>query len=172
MLKSNKKTAGLENSVQWCIDNIKNIYTTGAILGDLGIRVVGQAETAEELPPAATYDGIYGDAYLIGTKTPYDYYIFTRPFTGEDEPQWFNIGKFPLAGPPGPNGVGLPGPTGSRGSRWFSGPIPDPASSTYEEGDLWLITNLPENNPGIGDLYQIKDGEWILITNIRGPVGR
>lgn len=70
----------------------------------LGIRVIGAIDA---LPiPAGTYE--YGDAYMVGTETPYDMYIYTRP-DGEvhTEGYWFPIGKFPMPGPQGPKGDGL-----------------------------------------------------------------
>ena len=70
----------------------------------LGIRVIGAIDA---LPiPAGNYE--YGDAYMVGTETPYDMYIYTRP-DGEvhTEGYWFPIGKFPAPGPQGPKGDGL-----------------------------------------------------------------
>ena len=70
----------------------------------LGIKVIGAIDA---LPiPAGTYE--YGDAYMVGTETPYDMYIYTRP-DGEvhTEGYWFPIGKFPMPGPQGPKGDGL-----------------------------------------------------------------
>lgn len=69
----------------------------------LGIRVIGAIDS---LPiPAGDYE--YGDAYMVGTETPYDMYIYTRP-DGEvhTEGYWFPIGKFPMPGPQGPKGDG------------------------------------------------------------------
>ena len=70
----------------------------------LGIRVIG---VIDALPiPEGTYE--YGDAYMVGTETPYDMYIYTRP-DGEvhTEGYWFPIGKFPMPGPKGDKGDGL-----------------------------------------------------------------
>ena len=70
----------------------------------LGIRVVGHIDA---LPiPAGEYE--YGDAYMVGTETPYDMYIYTRP-DGKvhTEGYWFPIGKFPVPGPQGPKGDGI-----------------------------------------------------------------
>nr|DAQ30637.1 MAG TPA: hypothetical protein [Bacteriophage sp.] len=70
----------------------------------LGIRVIGAIDA---LPiPAGDYE--YGDAYMVGTETPYDMYIYTRP-DGKvhTEGYWFPIGKFPAPGPQGPKGDGL-----------------------------------------------------------------
>ena len=70
----------------------------------LGIKVIGAIDA---LPiPAGTYE--YGDAYMVGTETPYDMYIYTRPDGNvHTEGYWFPIGKFPAPGPQGPKGDGL-----------------------------------------------------------------
>ena len=70
----------------------------------LGIKVIGAIDA---LPiPEGTYE--YGDAYMVGTETPYDMYIYTRPDGNvHTEGYWFPIGKFPMPGPQGPKGDGL-----------------------------------------------------------------
>ena len=82
MLEINEKRGlGLERTVQWCVDNIDTIYSTSEILSKFGIRVIDNLPNRSELLlryPTATYEGEYGNAVLIGTATPYDYYIWTR----------------------------------------------------------------------------------------------
>ena len=82
MLEINEKRGlGLERTVQWCVDNIDTIYSTSEILSKFGIRVIDNLPNRSELLlryPPATYEGEYGNAVLIGTATPYDYYIWTR----------------------------------------------------------------------------------------------
>ena len=70
----------------------------------LGIKVIGHIDA---LPiPEGTYE--YGDAYMVGTETPYDMYIYTRPDGNvHTEGYWFPIGKFPMPGPKGPKGDGV-----------------------------------------------------------------
>ena len=67
----------------------------------LGIKVIGHIDA---LPiPEGTYE--YGDAYMVGTKTPYDMYIYTRPDGNvHTEGYWFPVGKFPMPGPAGKDG--------------------------------------------------------------------
>lgn len=67
----------------------------------LGIKVIGHIDA---LPiPEGTYE--YGDAYMVGTETPYDMYIYTRPDGNvHTEGYWFPIGKFPMPGPAGKDG--------------------------------------------------------------------
>lgn len=70
----------------------------------LGIKVIGHIDA---LPiPEGTYE--YGDAYMVGTETPYDMYVYSRP-DGEvhTEGYWFPVGKFPMPGPQGPKGDGI-----------------------------------------------------------------
>lgn len=164
-----KQFGNLEETVQWTVDNIKNIYDTGVILSEFGIKVVGQVATLEELmekyPPEA-YTGEYGDAILLGTSAPYDYMVYTRPFEGEEHGQWFNIGQFPLPGPQGPVGpTGSPGEHGERGNYWYTG-VGRPGVSILapKEGDLYLETNT--NN-----VWKYQMGEWVTITTVKGDPG-
>lgn len=159
----------LEEQVQANKNIIERIIEGEELLARLGIKVVGQVATEEELPPAASYQGDYGDAYLVGTETPYDYYIFTRPFAGEVDPQWFNLGPFPVAGPQGPMGPAGPrGENGVRGSQWFSGTGQPTTTSGYNVGDYYI-------NVGTGNIWHLHEVDgaprWLLEGNIRGPQG-
>ena len=90
----------------------------------LGIRVIGAIDS---LPiPAGDYE--YGDAYMVGTETPYDMYIYTRP-DGKvhTEGYWFPIGKFPMPGPQGPKGDGL-----EQINKWTNGTV---SNVTYDTTD-------------------------------------
>lgn len=90
----------------------------------LGIRVIGAIDA---LPiPEGTYE--YGDAYMVGTETPYDMYIYTRP-DGKvhTEGYWFPIGKFPMPGPQGPKGDGL-----QQITKWTNGTV---SGVTYNTTD-------------------------------------
>ena len=95
------------------------------VLADFGIKVVGKVDTVEELPDPLNYNGQYGDAYMVGTEKPYEYYIFTRAFAGEEEPTWFDLGIFPQPGPQGPKGdtgdKGDKGDTGDKGDKGATG---------------------------------------------------
>lgn len=69
----------------------------------LGIKVVGHVDA---LPiPDGEYE--YGDAYMVGTETPYDMWVYTRADEFHATAYWFNVGKFPQPGPQGPAGPGL-----------------------------------------------------------------
>ena len=116
-----KQYRNLEEQVRKNKEDIQSIIDASAILNAFGIKVVGQVNTSGNLPNPADYPGDYGDAYLVGTETPYDYYIFTRPNDTHPTAYWLNIGKFPLAGPQGETGPqGPQGPKGD-GSKWYAG---------------------------------------------------
>lgn len=90
----------------------------------LGIRVIGAIDA---LPiPEGNYE--YGDAYMVGTETPYDMYIYTRP-DGEvhTEGYWFPVGKFPMPGPKGDKGDGL-----EQINKWTNGTV---SNVTYDTTD-------------------------------------
>lgn len=95
------KKVNLQTAVGYLISLHDNMYQWNL----LGIKVVGVAATEADIPEG-TYE--YGDAYEVGTKPPYDLYIYTRPDgVVHTEGYWFNTGKFPMPGPQGPKGDGL-----------------------------------------------------------------
>ena len=111
-------------------EEIENIQKGAVVLAELGIKVVGQVSEVSELPDPATYEGEYGDAYAVGTESPFVYYVFTRPFEDIGD-HWFLIGEFPKPGPQGPQGLqgekgekgdtGEAGPSGPQGPRGYTG---------------------------------------------------
>ena len=164
-----KELRNLEEQVQANKNDIARIIEGEELLARLGIKVVGQVEAESDLPNPVTYDGEFGDAFLVGTNTPYDYYIFTRPFEGETDPQWFNLGPFPVAGPRGETGPqGPAGAPGIRGSQWFSGTGQPSTTSGYNIGDYYI-------NVGTGNIWHLHDENgvaiWKLEGNIKGPQG-
>ena len=164
-----KQLRNLEEQVQANKNDIARIIEGEELLARLGIKVVGQVEAESELPNPVTYDGEFGDAFLVGDDTPYDYYIYTRPFEGETDPQWFNLGPFPVAGPQGPAGErGPAGEPGVRGSQWFSGTGQPTTTSGYNVGDYYI-------NVGTGNIWHLHDvdgiAKWLLEGNIKGPQG-
>lgn len=165
MLERNGKTyRNLEEQVLKNQQDIQRYIQAGLVLSEFGIKVVGSAETAAELPDAETYQGSYGDAYAVGTSTPYNMYIFTRPLDGEEYPSWLNIGPFPNPGPVGPQGPA--GPQGEKGdaSRWYVGTTNPAVSENNILGDMYLNTNT-------GDVFRFQDGYWERSGSIRGPQG-
>lgn len=86
------------------MQDILDIKQMSIVLDEFGIKVIGQLDSADELPDPEEYEGDFGDAYAVGTEAPYEFYIWTRNEMG-DNPGWFDIGKFPEPGPQGETGA-------------------------------------------------------------------
>lgn len=177
MLKfENKEFRNLQEQVLKNAQDIQDFLIGENVLNQFGIMVLGQFNTENELPLSGTN---YGDAYAIGTQSPYELYIWTRNVeTGVDF--WFNIGTFPLAGPQGPQG--LPGETGAQGERGNS-------VLTYSEdapGSVMTLEQITSVGWKLGDTYinALSGDVWVLVYNtsvvgftwalkgnIRGPQG-
>ena len=157
-----KQYRNLEEQVLKNQNDIKDIREASVILNQFGIKVVGQVADVNKLPDPTSYPGSYGDAYLVGTKTPYDYYILTRPNDEHNTPFWLNIGQFPLAGPQGEQGeIGPQGPKGD-GSKWYTG-TGNPTIEA-EPNDQYLNTTD-------GSVFSYSNVGWTRIGNIRGTQG-
>ena len=106
MIKIGDKTyRNLEEQVQKNKDDIEQHYKRDRVLADFGIKIIGALETWPDPPPAAPSE--FGDAYAVGTESPYFYYIWTRE-TEETEianGYWFPFGKIVIVGPQGPQGA-------------------------------------------------------------------
>ena len=133
------------------------------VLADFGIRIIGQVDSQEELPESAAE---YGDAYAVGTESPFNYFIWTRANNLSPVDYWFDFGEIAIAGPQGPQGDrGPQGETG-KSTRWYlysdaqwnypSGKKPGDMALTYPSGNVYIV----------GD-----NGIWEGTGNIRGPVG-
>lgn len=162
----------LQEQVEKNKDDIEKILYIDGVLSDYGIRIVGQVADANELyegnlEPVKYLEagGVYGDAFVVGTDPAnYVYYIFTRAFEGETEPQWFNIGKLAIQGKDGERGPeGPDGPPGPA-SVWFSGVTTPANSSGTHIGDMYLNTIT-------GGVYRFNGTAWVYEGNIRGPQG-
>ena len=153
----------LEEQVLKNQQDITNIKSLGQLYS-FDIKVVGQVTDVNDLPNPETYQGEFGDAYLVGTTLPYDFYIYTRPNQFNPTNFWLNIGPFPLAGPQGETGPqGPQGETG-RGNSW-SVSNNDPASTENRiNGDQHL-------NGSTGAVFSLTNGVWVNTGNIRGPQG-
>lgn len=119
-----KEYRNLEEQVQKNKEDIANHYNIDRVLADFGIKVIGQLDSADDLPESGDS---YGDAYAIGTEAPYNFYIWTRANeeAGQPNDYWFNIGALAIVGPQGPQGpkgaTGDRGPKGDRGERGPAG---------------------------------------------------
>ena len=104
-----KTLRNLQEQVEKNKEDILFILEQEGTLNQFGIKVIGQADTAAELPTVADYkaahaDWAYGDTYAIGTESPYVLDVLTRSNGTHPNDYWFNIGTFPLAGPKGDKG--------------------------------------------------------------------
>lgn len=163
MLKyGNKEFRNLEEQVRKNQEDIANHYAQDRVLADFGIKVVGQVDTPEDLPDAATYIGEYGNAYAVGTEAPYIYYIWTRANNISPTDYWFDFGEITIIGPQGRPGKTVIGPAGERGGIWYTGNT-IPASVTPIKGDMWL---KPDDS-----VYAYNGSAWVYITNIKGSIG-
>lgn len=154
----------LEEQVQKNKEDIANHYNIDRVLAEVGIKVIGQLPTPEDLENKVGNE--YGDAYAIGTQPPYDFYIWTRADvdSGHLEDYWFNIGQLAIVGPQGPQG-----PQGERGangesSMWYYGTTP----SNPREGDMLLQSsgNVLRYQK-VGPLQY----SWVQVVNIKGANG-
>lgn len=130
--------------------DIQDFKDANQTIAEFGITVVGILSSADQLP--ASGDN-FGDAYLIGTETPYDMRVWTRNIP-EQRAMWVDLGAFPLQGPQGPKG--------DKGSQIYSGNgLP---TITGQEGDIYI-------NTATGILYQYEGTEWKEKFSIKGPMG-
>lgn len=154
----------LEEQVQKNKEDIANHYNIDRVLAEVGIKVIGQLPTLEDLEDKVGTE--YGDAYAIGTEPPYDFYIWTRADvdSGHLEDYWFNIGQLAVIGPQGP--MGPQGEKGDRGesSMWYYGTTP----SNPREGDMLLQSsgNVLRYQK-VGPLQY----SWVQVVNIKGANG-
>lgn len=142
-------------------EDILKHFQRDEVLADFGIRIIGQVQTPEELPASASE---YGDAYAVGTQSPFNYYIWTRANNLSPVDYWFNFGEIAIAGPQGPVGPqGIPGRDGKT-NKWyyFTG---DTVPAGENNGDLALDDN--------GNIYRLINPyyDWSYVMNIKGPQG-
>ena len=159
----NKDFRNLQEQVLKNMNDIQDMMQGVNVLADFGIKVVGQVDSSSDLPDPSTYEGDYGDAYVVGEEEPYDYYIFTRAFEGEEEPQWFDLGQFPVPGPQGETGA-----TGATGAT----PVITGAAtvSTLDPGQSATVSvtkSGTNENPTLTFAFAIPQG----AQGIQGPAG-
>lgn len=125
----NKEFRNLQEQVLENMKDIANLQEGTAVLSEFGIKVVGEVETVADLPTVLEYkseheDWAYGDAYAVGTASPYTLYILTRENDTHDKDYWFDIGVFPAPGPQGEQG-----PKGETGPQGQTGATGEPGAS-------------------------------------------
>ena len=127
LVYKNKEFRNLQEQVLKNMRDLADLKSSGLVLDDFGIKVVGQESYVANMPTVADYkltnpDWAYGDAYAIGTEAPYTLYILTREDANHTDDYWFNIGRFPEPGPQGPKGdTGDTGPQGQTGNPGADG---------------------------------------------------
>lgn len=159
----NKEFRNLQEQVLKNMADIKDIHEGATVLGEFGIKVVGQVESSSDLPDPTEYEGEYGDAYVVGEEAPYDYYIFTRPFEDVDDPQWFNLGQFPAPGPQGETGE-----TGATGAT----PVITASASTStlssgQDASVSITKTGTDEAPHFTFAFEIPQG----VQGIQGVQG-
>lgn len=160
----NKEFRNLQEQVLKNMRDIQDIEQGATVLADFGIKIVGQVDSAENLPNPATYEGEYGDGYVVGESEPYNYYIFTRAFEGQDEPSWFDLGQFPVPGPTGPQG-----PQGATGAT----PViimQSPQVSTLNPGQP-ATASVTVGGTTASPSYQFNFGIPQGAQGVQGPAG-
>lgn len=171
MLKYGNKE--LRNIQEQVLKNASDIQAMNEI-NDIGIKVVGRIDSVAELPDPAEYEGEYGDTFAVGNEPPYNFYVFTRPFSEEIGPTWFCLGIVQLQGEKGDKGdQGEQGPQGEA-TEWTSGNYntviaPNPASYG-NVGDYFLDTSNTGNRGYI--FKKVSETAWgNTFMNIMGPQG-
>lgn len=96
----NKEFRNLEEQVEKNAQDIEDFKNANQTIAEFGITVVGILASADELPAQGEN---FGDAYLIGSSTPYDMRVWTRD-VANNTAKWVDLGAFPLQGPKGDKG--------------------------------------------------------------------
>ena len=156
-----KQFRNLEEQVLKNAEDINYLINEQGVLNQFGIKVVGQVDYLNSLPTVDEYKTAYpgweyGDAFAVGTVSPYILYILTRANDSNPNDYWFNIGLFPMPGSQGPKGdkgdtgargpiglqgpqgvQGIQGPTGAQGPIGQTGPqgVQGPKGNTGEKGE-------------------------------------
>lgn len=151
MLKFDGKIyRNLEEQVAQNQKDIQDFKDGNQTIAEFGIYVQGVLSSAALLPSVGEN---FGDAYLIGTSTPYDMRVWTRK-DGGTTGSWVDLGSFPLQGPQGPKG--------DQGTDIQVGPN----NPTYQarERDLYI-------NSISGELFMYNTGIWKSQGSLQGPRG-
>ena len=148
----------LENQVLKNKVDIQNLQTSEKVLATFGIKVIGTAANSTLIPTVEFYkasnpDWGYGDAYAVGTASPYEFYILTRADENHTQDYWFNLGV--IKGPKGD-----PGNDGANGADGKDGVSPTVAVGTVTTG-----------NPGTPVSVTNGGTSTNVVLNFRIPKG-
>ena len=150
MLKfGNREFRNLQEQVLKNMCDIQNIEQGATVLAAFGIKVVGQVNQASDLPAPASYTGNLGDAFLVGTQAPYDYYIYAKAYEGQEQPAFYNLGQFPQPGPKGDQGDAAGFGTVSATATSVVGQptVSVNTSGTNEAKNIAFEFGIPDVNP-------------------------
>ena len=147
----------------------KNAIESGyKTISEFGITVLGILPDISYLPASGEN---YGDAYLIGTKTPYDMRVWTRN-EADSTASWVDLGAFPLAGPKGDRGEIGSTITASNGNP---SSVPTRAGDYYINNatGYWFISVATDTGFGWSSpLFTLKGGKGDRGEQGKiGPVG-
>ena len=150
MLKfGNREFRNLQEQVLKNMCDIQDIEQGATVLATFGIKVVGQVNQASDLPAPTTYKGNLGDAFLVGTQAPYDYYIYAKAYDGQEQPAFYNLGQFPKPGPKGDKGDAAGFGTVSATATSVVGQptVNVSTSGTNEAKNIAFEFGIPDVNP-------------------------
>lgn len=164
-------------------EDIESFKKGQRVLSQFGIKVVGHVDQAIDIPTVDVYkesnpNWDYGDAYSVGTTTPYDMWLLTRADQETTTDYWFNIGRFPAPGPTGATGpqgeTGPQGPQGPKGDSAFVvtikgeianvSELPTASASTVHDGYIWYDTD------GDSNLYVTYDEDGLYSWHNVGAI--
>ena len=159
----------IQEQVEKNKNDIKFILEEEGVLNQFGIKVIGQEDTAGDMPSVDDYkedneDWAYGDAYAIGTEAPYSLYVLTRANGTHPNDYWFNIGSFPAPGPQGEQGpAGNDGVTPNIQAYAMASGLAAGASPTAS-----VSKSGPDSNPLFNFSFGIPKGD----TGATGAAGK
>ena len=175
MLKyGNRELRNLEEQVEKNAQDIEDFKNGNQTIAEFGITVVGILATAAELPAQGEN---YGDAYLIGTSTPYDMRVWTRDVANSTA-KWVDLGACPLQGPKGDKGN-----IGSVITVDSGEPLNNPTSlyDFYLDqiSGYWYTPYLNETGYGWSKSFTLKGGKGDRgeqgkqgVQGLTGPQGK
>ena len=165
MLKyGNRDFRNLQEQVYANMKNIEDIIKGSDITMDYKLNIVAQVATAANLPNADTYEGSYGDIYIVGEKAPLDAYVFGKVYENENAPSWIELGEIFVEGPQGPKGE--PGDTAGFAEPTASASILAAGSSAT----VSVVASGPDTAKEFAFTFGIPKGDK-GDTGPQGPQG-
>ena len=146
----------LEEAVRILSETWQAIQAGEKTIAEFGITVLGILPDISYLPASGEN---YGDAYLIGTKTPYDMRVWTRN-VADSTASWVDLGAFPLAGPQGERGA-----IGSTISFGYG----DPTSVPTRDQDYYI--NTATGYWFVSDRNSDDSYSWFKQFSLKGVKG-